>query len=359
MNQVGFHFVDSVYTEAEINKHFGLLNDCKPACITILGGSQYKEALDFAKRAKQAFPEMRVIFRHYRDGGDDGMHTRVTAREWWDKIGSLYIGTGLTILSDNESMRDDLTPYAAWQSEVMELAGQNGVGIAFGRFSTHNPPLAKIQHLDRMLITAFKFGKLHTYSPNLYWSLENTDGFKYPRAVMDYAHKIGVTIDVTIGEFALLRDIRDAHHGWRSCNVSGKAYAYDMVIKSKVHLPGIPVCAYSIGQWPIGSDTFSLDKEALDTIKFNPTPLVKPTNPPYTPPIPEPAVGGTTTTAPPPTPDTRPLPLDYIQARMAEVTQRIADEKQMIAVREIALAADKARLAALEAEHAILTKAVA
>ncbi len=273
MNQIGFHFVDNQFSDAQVSKHFGLLTDCKPACITILGASQYEQALAFAKRAKQAFPAMRVIFRHYIDGGDDGMHTRITAREWWERIGKLYTGTGLTILSDNESMRDDLTPYAAWQSEVMELAGAAGVGIAYGRFSTHNPPTSKIQHLDKMLISAFKFGKLHTFSPNVYWSADNIDGLKYPYYVIDYAAKLGLALDTTIGEFALLRDVRDAWHGWRSCNVSGERFALDAISKAKAHLPDIPVCLYSVGQWPINADTFSLDDAVISTIKANLTPL--------------------------------------------------------------------------------------
>lgn len=288
MNQIGFHFVGG-FSEAEVNTYFGLLNDMRPACINVLGGTQYKEALSFATRAKQAFPLMRVIFRHYRDGGDDGMWTRLSAKDWWEKIGRLYVGTGLTILSDNESMRDDLTPYAAWQAEVMERAGAAGVGIAYGRFSTHNPPLSKVQHLERMLVTAFKYGALHTYSPNTYWSADNTDGFSHLNNVTAYARKLGITLDVTLGEFARLRDIRDAHNGWRKCGISGRDYALDLVAKARTYLPGVPVSVFAVGKWPIGADTFSLDKEALDTLKANPISL----EPPIVPPAPPETPAGT------------------------------------------------------------------
>ena len=98
MNQIGFHIADNVYSESQVIQHLALLHATKPAVITILGGSQYNEALAFAKRAKSAFPDTRVIFRHYRDGSDDGIHTRLSPLQWWERIGSLYIGTGLLLL---------------------------------------------------------------------------------------------------------------------------------------------------------------------------------------------------------------------------------------------------------------------
>lgn len=127
VNLLGYHFVDNVYTEAQIAEHFDLLNTTKPAVINILGGAQYKEALAFAKRAKQAFPEMRVIFRHYKDGGDNGMWTRLSASDWWAKIGSLYVGTGLTILTDNESTADDMT-----EQQIAALAAEIAKAIYDG-----------------------------------------------------------------------------------------------------------------------------------------------------------------------------------------------------------------------------------
>ena len=288
LNQIGFHFVDNQFTEAQINQHFGLLNDTRPAAITILGGAQYKEALDFAKRAKQHFPQMRVVFRHYKDGSDDGMHTRLSADEWWEKIGKLYVGTNLTILADNESMAGDLTYYAQWHARIMQLAGAAGVGIGYGAFSTHNPPVALFPQLRPMFEEAAKWGDLHTYSAHVYWTADNLDGFKYiEHAIQVMRGWVGRRLSITVGEYALLRDIRDAHHGWHSANVSGKVFTYDAVIKAKVHLPGIPVCLFSIGQWPLGTDengepkdTFSLDKDGLETIKHNLTPITVTVQPP-------------------------------------------------------------------------------
>lgn len=283
LSQIGFHFVGP-FAESNCREYFDLLNKTRPACITVKGAEQYPQALEFAKTCVNVYPGIRTIFRHmipgYNFPGEDtGRWTKVSAKDWWLYIGKSYINTGLTILLSNEDTMDDYSLYDGWTSEAMTRAGDEGVAVAYLRFPTHHPRPGKQSQFDRTLKAAFKYGKLHSFSPNVYWDAMNSDGFKFPYYVIDYAKKLGIDLDTTIGEFALLRDIRDAYKGWRSCNVSSKVYALDAVIKAKVHLPGIPVCAFSIGQWPIGADTFSLDKDALDTIKANLTPLDKPVAP--------------------------------------------------------------------------------
>lgn len=323
MNQIGFHFTDFQYSDAQVKEHFGLLNDTKPACINILGGAQYQEAFKFAVRAKEAFPSMRVIFRHHKDGGDDGMWKRLSASEWWQKIGSLYKGTGLTILADNESMAEDLTLYAAWHAAILELAGAAGVPIAYGRFSTHNPPKAQIPQLDAMYKAAHAFGKLHTLSPNLYYSLSNSDGFQWPSYHVQRALEIGCKLEVTIGEYAIVREITDAYNGYRSVVMGGATYARDLIQRAKTKLPGIPVSVFSIGAWPLGKDTFSLDKDALDVIRHNLVPLTLPEQAPPTPP---PVV----ITPPPALPLTVTLPRPFVEAELKELDAKIAAYKSAL-----------------------------
>ena len=297
---IGFHFVENEYTDAQVAKHFDLLNATKPAAITILGGAQYNEAFSFAKRAKQAFPAMRVIFRHWKDDGDNGMHTRLTADDWWEKIGKLYVGSNLTILTDNESMADDLGYYARWQARAMELASKNAVSLAVGRFSTHNPPSAQWSQLDPMWWALAEYGELHVWSPNVYFSDTNLDGLSHIfggwRRCSDLEIRTPVTI---IGEFAYLRDIKDAHNGYRSVKMGGEDYA-NLLLKrygNGLQAAGVPVCVYSIGEWPIKADTFSLDDGALNVLRSRllpvsidpkPLPPIPPEPPKPEPPKPEP-----------------------------------------------------------------------
>lgn len=254
LNQIGFHFVGG-FSQAECDTYFGLLNDTRPGCITIKGAEQYPQALDFAKACVKAYPGMRTIFRHMVKGvdanaDDTGRMTRVTAEQWWLGIGRLHINTGLTVLSDNETSMARYEGYAAWQAAVMRYAGDQGVAIAYGRHSTHHVDQAQQPQLDAMYQMAGRYGRLHSFSPNVYWSADNLDGFSFPGYAMARAAALGVTLDVTIGELGLLRDIRDAHHGWRSCGVDGKAYGRDVIAKARTYLPGIPVCLFSIGAWP-------------------------------------------------------------------------------------------------------------
>lgn len=375
LNAIGFHFVGP-FDDAKRNEYFGLLNDTRPACITVLGASQFDQALLFAKTCKQTYPEMRVIMRHFINKAnpramivfepqaeDTGRWSRMSAEMWWDHVGKLYIGTGLTVLPDNESTMNDYTPYSAWQAAVMRLAGAEGVGIAYGRFPSWHPAKGREQQLDAMLIEAGKHGDLMTFSPNVYWTADNLDSFTYPHNIINYARKLGVTLNVTIGEFAILRTPQEAYHGWRSCGIDSAAYAKQVSELAASKLPGIPVCVYSVGKWPTGEnrdgsprDTFSVDDDFIRYIKEHPTPLTAPTNPPYTPPLPDPP---TPPPVPPPAPETRPLPVEYLQARLLELAQRIEADRAMIDVRKLALAADEARLARDAAEYELLSKALA
>lgn len=297
LNQIGIHFTGP-FTEADCNDYFGLLNDLRPGCNNIVGAAQYDQALEFAKTAAQIYPGSRQIFRHFKShdnsfpAEDTGRWTKISPRDWWEKIGKRYVGTGLTILSDNESTMDDYGLYAAWQADVMTRAGDEGVGVAFGRFPTHHPAKGKAQHLDKMLLAAFKYPGLHVFSPNVYWSADNIDGFKFPYTVIEYAKRLGIPLDVAIGEFALLYDIRDAYKGWRTCNISGKVYGLDLTIKARVHLPGIPVSLFGHKKWPLGrdangqdQDTFGLDSDVIDMIRLHLIPLKAV---PYDPPPPAP-----------------------------------------------------------------------
>lgn len=369
LNAVGFHFVGG-FTEAECNAYFGLLNDTRPACITVLGAGQFDQALRFAKTCKQVYPEMKVIFRHFINKAnpramivfepqaeDTGRHTRMSAEMWWDHVGKLYIGTGLTVLTDNESTAEDYTRYSAWQSTVMQLAGAEGVSIAYGRFPAWHPAKSREQQMDAMLKAAFKY-PIHNFSPNIYWSPDNHDAFRHPYYIIDYARKLGITLNASIGEFGLLRTPQDAHHGWRSCGIDGAAYAKQVSELAASKLPGIPVCVYSVGKWPVNADTFSIDDAFMRYIKDHPTPLVAPPRlPEQTPQIPDPPAPPPVVIpppAPPPTPaDTIAVPLDFARAEMAELAQRIADEEFTVKVRKQALAADEARLAALKARYAV------
>lgn len=265
-NAIGFHFVDNIYTDGEIPQHMALLRATKPAWINVLGGAQYREALAFARLVRRDLPDTKVIFRHYKDGGDDGMHTRLTADQWWTQIGALYIGSDLTILTDNESGEENLTYYSDWHARIMELAALDGVSIAYGRFSTHNPPARQWPQLASMFAAGNRYRNLHVWSPNVYYSDDNLDGISHVLEAWQYYPRV----PTVIGEYAYAYRL-DPHKGYRALKINGAVYAHELMeVGQPLWDSGIAACVYSIGAWPIGRDTFSLDSDALKVIKDNP-----------------------------------------------------------------------------------------
>lgn len=286
VNLIGFHFVDNIYHASAIAQHFELLRKTRPAAINILGGAQYAQALAFAVAAKREFPDMRVIFRHYRDGGDDGMHTRLTPEAWWSNIGSLYRGLGLTILTDNESMSADLRPYARWQSNAMRLAAGGGVALAVGRFATGNPREDQYAdgQLDEMFDALDAWYPLHIFSPNCYYSTGSSADVRYhlQRPFLGLA-RCKKPVTMVIGEFGLAHNF-DPHAGWKTTGMRGVTYGLQLerLVREVYAARSIPVCVYSVGAWPIDRDTFGIDNEVINTLTNNPVPsivLVRPDNP--------------------------------------------------------------------------------
>lgn len=279
-NLLGYHYVGKSFSEAQVAAHLDHLRATKPAWITVHGAEQYREALAFSKQVRREIPETRVIFRHCinrtEPGGaiidsrddDTGRHARMTAQSWWDNIGARYIGSDLTILTDNESGAEDLTYYSQWQAKVMDLAALHGVSLAVGRFSVLNPPERQWTQLDEMWRALDTYHHLMVWSPNVYFSDTNFDGIEHIfggwRRCADLEIRSPKTV---IGEFAYCQNL-DPHRGYKAVQMDSAEYVRRLIDQSMpFYSAEIPVCIYSIGEWPIGADTFSLDAAALKALR--------------------------------------------------------------------------------------------
>lgn len=196
----------------------------QPRVINIVGGARKTQAFTFAVELKKKYPSMRVIFRNWPDDGNHVLE-RYKLVYHRDVLGNLivddysgcqrwlddnqnYLLAGLTVLTDNESMRADLDVYSAWQAKIMDLAGAKGWSVAVGRFATGNPPKEQLPQLEKMFRTLLKWGELHCFSPNEYFSKDPSRNggniYRYKDAT-DYAKSIGAwPFPVNIGEFGLL-----------------------------------------------------------------------------------------------------------------------------------------------------------
>lgn len=281
LRRVGLHFVDMIYTDAQIANHMSWLRRLRPAWINVLGGAQYREALQFALTVRRDLPHINVIFRHYKDGSDDGMHTRLSASDWIAKIGALYADTGLYILTDNESAADDYTNYTQWHVEALRLAAQRGVKLAVGRFPTHHPRPDQFAQLLPMFAALRDYGGV--WSPNAYYCkvpYTNLDGLQRVADLRDFvARELGCEPAITLGEFARTIDL-DPHRGYKAERLNGTAYAQEAAALLRQY--GLTGSVYSRGEWPIGRDTFGVDDDflaALEAQKEEPPVIVVNINP--------------------------------------------------------------------------------
>ncbi len=303
---LSIHYVDKEYSDGQRAEHLAYLKRLRPAYVNILGASQFNEAVAFATEVRQHIPETQVIFRHFKDGGDDGLWTRVTPKWFIEGIcNTYYKGRDWYIVTDNEANADDLRPYALWHAEVIQRASDAGIKLAVGRFPTHNPATEQINagQLDPMWHALAKHPE-HIWSPNVYFSIGNHDGLKHINVGLRRMQAVtGKTPTVVLGEYAYAKDL-DPHKGHGSeLQASGEqllATGYELL---KQHLPGTPACWYCEGDWHTFGMTDAM-RERLITLQADSIPTPQPpivTNPPPTPepPPPPPIDDGDTTEIPP------------------------------------------------------------
>lgn len=251
----GIHFGDNLYSQAEQARHFARLERWQPPWINIIGGAQRNEALAFALDVRRRFPQINVIFRHWQgEHGDNGMVVRMPPAQWMSEIGTQYVGLGLYVLPDNES-GGRWPDYVAWHSELMDIAGSIGLGLAVARTSTHNPPLDVIDAQYPLLLRKLADWRgVHVWSPNLYFDSRpahlNDDGWRVIRRAFALCQALEIpTPRTVIGEFAYAENL-DPHAGYRG-RISDAVYFEALRARYERWLKPYEVhaCLYIKGQW--------------------------------------------------------------------------------------------------------------
>lgn len=261
----------------------------RPRVINIVGGAMKREAFVFAKNLKVVFPNMRVIFRNYPDDGNHAVerYKLITHRDdsgklivddasgcqRWVDDNAEYLSAGLTVLTDNESVRDDLDVYAEWQARVMELCTPKQWALAVGRFATGNPRENQYAQLTRMYQALSNSMGLHTWSPNEYMSKKpEWNGGNVQRYENGYkqCEKIPCLYPVTsIGEWGICYSPAagqlDPYKGYKSAEVGmgGKATARFYIDQWKAwYRPlNVDVCLYCWGAVDQKWQTFRVDND--------------------------------------------------------------------------------------------------
>lgn len=268
-SQIGLHFAESQYSEAQRAQHMAWLRKIKPAWVNILGGAQYDQARMFAAEIQRELPDTGILFRHYKDNGDDGLWTRITPQWFVDGLCKTYYqNTGWYVVTDNEANAGDLTAYANWTRDVIEYAAKaGGIRLAVGRFPTHNPALAQVKagQLDNMWRAIAEHSEFVIWSPNVYYSKTNFDGLTHIQNVLAHAQKFG-SFRTVLGEYAYAMNL-DPHKGYASDSSISSVEAFSLGYNAlRQTLPHVAACWYCVGDWPIGRNGFGVNGAILETL---------------------------------------------------------------------------------------------
>ncbi len=256
-SSIGFHILyDAI--DSNPNPTRARIEKLKPRVINIVGGARKTQAFAFALDLHAKYPDMRIIWRSWPD---DGNHVKETYKliyhrdpagnlsvddasgcERWIDDNKEALSSGLTVLTDNESMRADLDVYAEWQAQIMRLTGKKGWKVAVGRFATGNPHEDQYQQLDRMFEALNEWKDFHCFSPNEYMSKDptrNGGNVKRYELAINRAKQIGAwPFPVNIGEFGIL-----------AMEASGRLDPYAGYHDPKVGLSGKDAARFSVDQW--------------------------------------------------------------------------------------------------------------
>lgn len=210
----------------------------------VFAGARWDQAPDYARYLVQTTGTTVILRNINADGGipnipkDDGIHSRMSADEWFQRHCAPYktrLGTELSkikLMTDNESVRADMDTYADWMTRAMDLAGAAGIGIVVGRTATGNPSESQYAQMDSMWRGLAKWKGLHLYSPNEYHAqtpqLSGGHVYRYHLA-WERCKQLGIPTPVTvIGEYGFLKSSGgrlDPEAGWRRAGLSGAGAA--------------------------------------------------------------------------------------------------------------------------------------
>lgn len=258
MPKIGYHIVIDDISNGDLDKLLLHIMRYKPEYVNVKGGERFDKAMQFVERMSYNAPDTKVILRKWPD---DGILARYNydAYSWFEHeiyplLNWLKRYKPLWLL-DNESMSDDLKPYAQASYTAMELMANHDLNLAVGRFATGNPKEHQYQQLDKMWEGLKKWYDLHIFSPNEYFEKpDKISGsgsiFRYHLAWNRCKEQYNFYPRTVIGEFGLAVGY-DPHKGFRKINLDENVYG-DLCnfYFSRYYAPyEVPVCMFSVGVW--------------------------------------------------------------------------------------------------------------
>lgn len=225
----------------------------QPGALVVVNG--WERARDL----KQLLPNTAVIYRHWPD---NNIHRRMTPQQWVDAHAPFAAG-GVIVQTGNEPATDNLPQLAQWYADVMAIAGQRGMAVAVGSFSTGNPHHERYPQLEPMWRALDHWYDLHVWSPHEYFDvhLDRSLTWHIGRFLIGWkaCDRLGLQRPRTIiGELAVAQGM-DAGRGWKAAGLSEAQYADELEKAARFyHKHGVlGACIFSLGRLG-GWDSFDV-----------------------------------------------------------------------------------------------------
>ncbi|APU89115.1 hypothetical protein Rctr85_097 [Virus Rctr85] len=274
INGFGYHILVDRLSPWQIERLFQHLRIVQPAWVNVTAAAQFKEGMQLIERLRAEFPAMGIIWRAWGNDYthdmfhprqipiDNGVFRKMSPIDWYNLRIKPHVEWikrfNVVVMTDNESLEEDMRLYAQWMAEVMALAKADGIRLAFCRTSTGNPREWNYAEMDQAWRAAAEGN--HIYSPN-----EGTDPHpqfrsgqigRFLRAWARFLFYIRPFPITVIGEYAYavfdtVAGHVDAHRGWRLSGLTGFQYARLLIDQFKMwYAPyGVAVCIFCYGIW--------------------------------------------------------------------------------------------------------------
>lgn len=219
---------------------------------------------DRARAIKELLPETSVSYRHWPD---DNIHRRMTPQQWVDAHAQ-FAEAGVIVQADNEPATDNLPQLAQWYADVMDGAGERGMAVAVGSFSTGNPHHERYHELEPMWRALERWHDLHVWSPHEYFDVQVDRSMTWHVGRFLFGWQACVRLGLRrprtlIGELAVAQGM-DAGRGWKAAGLSETQYADEL--EKAAHFYSrhgvLGACIFSLGKLG-GWDSFDVQGEPV------------------------------------------------------------------------------------------------
>lgn len=299
---ITLHVLADNASPAVLERALLYLKRTKQRTVNIGAGAELLKGMQYVDRVRVECPGIKVFWRNM-EPEDTGIHTKMSAQSLFDKKVAPYLDwfkkNEIILVCDNESSGDDnaIRKYTQWTVDLLVTMHKHNLATGVCRFATGNIDDGSQVSNQYLLLKPIFSAMLPSdwITPNEYSNAPGkSSGGHLARYKLMWA-VAGKPLPTFIGEAGLCPDY-DPGKGFRSVNMSGKAYA-DQMIAEEVWYPGVDRALFVAGGF--GWENFQLIKEigngkveadTLDELEAHyakqPPVVIQPPPPPPVPPEP-------------------------------------------------------------------------